>query len=103
MVHVALEGRCYVLSCNQFVTRAMYPKDLEGIEDLADQPEVLSRGGSVIVSPLGQVVAGPLWDQEGMLVTDLDLGEIARGKFDFDVAGHYHRPDVFRFSVNESP
>ena len=102
MVHVALEGRCYVLSCNQFVTRAMYPADLEGLEDLADQPEVLSRGGSVIVSPLGQVVAGPLWDREGILVADLDLGEIARGKFDFDVAGHYQRPDVFRFSVNES-
>lgn len=103
MVHVALEGRCYVLSCNQFLTRAMYPADLEGLEDLADQPDILSRGGSVIISPLGQVVAGPLWDQEGMLVTDLDLGEIARGKFDFDVAGHYQRPDVFRFSVNESP
>ena len=103
MVHIALEGRCYVLSCNQFVTKSMYPKDLEGLEDLADQPEVLSRGGSVIVSPLGQVVAGPLWDREGILVADLDLGEIARGKFDFDVAGHYHRPDVFRFSVNESP
>ena len=103
MVHVALEGRCYVLSCNQFVTKAMYPEDLEGLEDLADQPEVLSRGGSVIVSPLGQVVAGPLWDREGILVADLDLGEIARGKFDFDVAGHYNRPDVFRFSVNESP
>ena len=102
MVHVALEGRCYVLSCNQYVTRAMYPADLEGLEDLADQPEVLSRGGSVIVSPLGQVVAGPLWDREGILVADLDLGEIARGKFDFDVAGHYQRPDVFRFSVNES-
>jgi nitrilase len=103
MVHVALEGRCFVLSCNQFVTRAMYPADLEGLEDLADQPEVLSRGGSVIISPLGQVVAGPLWDREGMLVADLDLGEIARGKFDFDVAGHYQRPDVFRFSVNEAP
>jgi nitrilase len=103
MVHVALEGRCYVLSCNQFVTRAMYPADLEGLEDLADQPDTLSRGGSVIVSPLGQVVAGPLWDREGILVADLDLGEIARGKFDFDVAGHYQRPDVFRLTVNEGP
>jgi nitrilase len=103
MVHVALEGRCYVLSCNQFVTRGMYPSDLEGIEDLSEQPDVLSRGGSVIVSPLGEIVAGPLWDREGILVADLDLGEIARGKFDFDVAGHYHRPDVFRFSVNEAP
>jgi nitrilase len=101
MVHVALEGRCYVLSCNQFVTKAMYPPDLEGLDDLADQPEVLSRGGSVVVSPLGQAVAGPLWDREGILCADLDLGEIRRGKFDFDVAGHYNRPDVFRFSVNE--
>lgn len=100
MVHVALEGRCYVLSCNQYLTRGMYPPDLEGLEDLADQPEVLSRGGSVIVSPLGRVVAGPLWDREGVLTADLDLGEIARARFDFDVAGHYARPDVFRFSVN---
>ena len=101
--HIACEGRCFVLGCNQFVTRADYPRDLLEIEALADQPEVLCRGGSAIVSPLGEYVAGPLFDEEGMLVADLDVGEIARAKFDFDVVGHYGRPDVFQLTINERP
>lgn len=101
--HIACEGRCFVLGCNQFVTRADYPRDLLEIEALADQPEVLCRGGSAIVSPLGEYVAGPLFDEEGMLVADLDVGEVARAKFDFDVVGHYGRPDVFQLTINERP
>jgi nitrilase len=49
------------------------------------------------------VLAGPLYDQEGILFADLDLAEVARSKFDFDVTGHYARPDVFQLSVNEKP
>jgi nitrilase len=101
--HIACEGRCFVLGCNQFVTRSMYPADLEGVADLADAPEVLCRGGSAIVSPLGAYVSGPLYDGEGMLVVDLDLAEVAQGKFDLDVVGHYARPDVFRLIINERP
>jgi nitrilase len=101
--HIACEGRCFVLGCNQFVTRDMYPDDLEGIEDLTDLPELLCRGGSAILSPLGAYVAGPLFDQEGILVADLDLAEIVQAKFDFDVVGHYARPDVFQLTVNEQP
>jgi len=101
--HIACEGRCFVLGCNQFVTKAMYPACLDGVEELADQPEVICRGGSAIVSPLGEVLAGPLYEQEGMLFADLDLAEVARGKFDFDVVGHYARPDVFQLIVNERP
>jgi nitrilase len=101
--HIACEGRCFVLGCNQFVTQEMVPADLEGREDLADQPDVLCRGGSAIVSPLGEVLAGPLYDQEGILHSELDLTEITRAKFDFDVTGHYARPDVFQLSVNERP
>lgn len=99
--HVACEGRCFVLGCNQYVTKSMYPADLAGIEDLADQPEVMCRGGSAIISPMGEVLAGPLYGQEGTLYAELDLAEVARGKFDFDVTGHYARPDVFRLTVNE--
>jgi nitrilase len=100
--HIACEGRCFVLGCNQFVTKAMYPSDLEGLEELASQPEVICRGGSAIISPLGEVLAGPLYDQEGMLFANLDLAEVARAKFDFDVVGHYARPDVFQLIVNEN-
>jgi nitrilase len=63
----------------------------------------MCRGGSVIVSPLGEVLAGPLYDEEGILYAELDMGEVVRGKFDFDVVGHYARPDVFKLVVNERP
>jgi len=101
--HIACEGRCFVLGCNQFVTKAMYPADLEGVQELDSFPEIVCRGGSVIIAPLGEVVAGPLYDQEGTLFAELDLAEIARSRFDFDVTGHYARPDVFKLTVNEEP
>jgi nitrilase len=97
--HIACEGRCFVLGCNQYVTKSMYPADLAGLEDLDDQPEVMCRGGSVIVSPLGEVLAGPLYDREGMLLAELDLSEVVRARYDFDVVGHYARPDVFEYAV----
>ena len=103
MRHIALEGRCFVLGCNQYVAKQMYPNDLEGLEDLEDQPEVICRGGSVIVSPLGEVLAGPLWDEEGILTADLNLAEVTRGKLDFDAVGHYARSDIFQLVINEKP
>jgi nitrilase len=81
----------------------MYPPDLEGIEDLTNQPEILCRGGSTIISPLGNVMAGPLYNDEDILFADLDLAEVARSKFDFDVVGHCARLDVFQLIVNEKP
>ena len=99
--HIACEGRCFVLGCNQFVTKEMYPADLREHPELARQPEVMCRGGSAILSPLGEVMAGPLFDKEGILYAELDLGEIVRAKVDLDVVGHYARPDVFQLFVNE--
>ncbi|MFW5952223.1 MAG: carbon-nitrogen hydrolase family protein [Gemmatimonadota bacterium] len=101
--HIALEGRCFVLGCNQYVRRDHYPDDLELAGELEKWPELLCRGGSAIYGPLGDCVAGPLWEEPGMLVADLDMSEIVRGKFDMDVTGHYARPDVFRLVVNERP
>ncbi|MCJ7535417.1 MAG: carbon-nitrogen hydrolase family protein [Anaerolineales bacterium] len=103
MRHIANEGRCFVLGCNQYVTKDMYPADLQDHPELKEMPEVMCRGGSVIVSPLGNVIAGPLFGEEGILYADLDMGEITRSKVDFDVVGHYARPDVFQLLVNESP
>ena len=82
MRHIALEGRCFVLSACQHT---------ESI-----------RGGSVIVGPLGAILAGPTYDRECILTATLDPGELAEGKFDLDVVGHYARPDVFRLEVNEA-
>ena len=101
--HIACEGRCFVLGCNQYMTKGMYPPDLPGLEELENQPEVLCRGGSAIISPLGEVLAGPLYDQEGTLFAELDLSEVTRSKFDFDVTGHYARQDVFQLIVDERP
>jgi nitrilase len=101
--HIACEGRCFVLGCNQFVTKDMYPADLEALDELDTLPDIICRGGSAIISPLGKVLAGPLWDKEDMLIADLNLSLIARSKFDFDVVGHYARPDVFQLMVNENP
>jgi len=101
--HIALEGRCFVLGCNQYVTREMFPEDLPMRDELEERPDPLCRGGSVIYDPQGELVAGPLWDGEGMLVEELELAAVARGKFDFDVTGHYARPDVFRLEVDERP
>ncbi|HPQ44043.1 MAG TPA: carbon-nitrogen hydrolase family protein [Syntrophales bacterium] len=103
MRHIACEGRCFVLGCNQFVTKEMYPSDLEMLEELSEQPDVLCRGGSVIVSPFGEVIAGPLYGEEGILYADLDLSEIARAKVDLDVVGHYARADIFQLHVNSAP
>jgi len=100
--HIACEGRCFVMGCNQFVTRDMYPDDLAG-EDLAAEVDARCRGGTAIVSPLGEVLAGPVYDREDILVADLDRSELTRARFDFDVTGHYARPDVFRLVVDERP
>ena len=101
--HIACEGRCYVIGSNQYFTRDMYPADFECWAELQDQPPELSRGGSAIISPMGEVLAGPLFGEEGILMAEIDLAEVARGKFDLDVVGHYARPDVFQLIVNEAP
>jgi len=100
MQHIALEGRCFVLSACQFIRREAFPADYAPVQ--GDDPQtVIMRGGSVIVNPLGRILAGPCYDGECILTADLNLDEIAEGKYDFDVAGHYARPDVFRLVVNE--
>jgi nitrilase len=101
--HIACEGRCFVLGCNQYVPKEMYPADVKALSEMDDQPDVICRGGSMIVSPFGRILAGPLYNEEGVLYAVLDLGEVVRGKLDFDVVGHYSRPDVFQLAVNEKP
>ena len=100
--HIACEGRCFVLGCNQYFCKSMYPRDLALYDELADLPEELCRGGSAIVDPFGEFVCPPLYGKEGTLYAELDLNKIIQGHLDFDVVGHYNRPDVFKLSVNEA-
>lgn len=99
--HIAMEGRCFVLSANQYVTKDMYPKDLACYEELASSPEVMSVGGSAIVGPLGEYVAEPVFGKEDIITAELDMKQIACSQFDFDPVGHYARPDVFKLLVNK--
>lgn len=99
--HIALEGRCFVLSCNQYVSKDMYPQDLEFYSDLEDQPENMCPGGSTIIDPLGKYLVEPVYNREEILLADLDLTLIPQSRFDFDVMGHYARPDVLQLFVNE--
>ena len=101
MRHVALEGRCFVISACQHLRKSDCPADYP--LETENATTTLIRGGSCIISPLGQVLAGPKFDEDAILTTDLDLDEIARGKFDLDVVGHYARPDVFQLAVNDRP
>ncbi|MEU6174254.1 nitrilase-related carbon-nitrogen hydrolase [Streptantibioticus parmotrematis] len=100
MTHVALEGRCFVLSACQYLLRSDLPDDVHPAQG-DESGTVLINGGSVIVSPLGEVLAGPLRDGEGVLTAELDLAELARARFDFDATGHYARPDVFSLHVDD--
>lgn len=86
MRHIAYEGRCFVLSACQYIRL---------------DPETVIRGGSVIVNPFGEILAGPNYAGECVLTAELDLGKIVEGKFDLDVAGHYARPDIFKLTVCE--
>ena len=101
MQHIALEGRCFVLSANQYVQKSDYPK--EYLNDLEHEHDIMSAGGSVIISPMGEVLAGPLWNQEGLLTAELDFSILAKSKLDFDVVGHYARKDVFNLEIRHQP
>jgi nitrilase len=101
MQHIALEGRCFVLSCNQYISEKDYPEPYRssiGKEEKASCP-----GGSVIISPMGEIIEGPLQDRSGILTAELDLDEVVRARMDFDVNGHYARKDIFDFRVHGQP
>ncbi|MDE7539687.1 carbon-nitrogen hydrolase family protein [Gluconobacter sphaericus] len=99
MRHIAYEGRTFVLSACQYMTRADAPEQYACHQ--GNNPEtVLIRGGSVIINPLGEIIAGPIYDREAVITADIDLDDVIRGKYDLDVAGHYARPDIFNLQVN---
>ena len=103
MQMIALEGRCFVVSACQFMIAGDVKADwFKSIQGTAPET-VLIGGGSCILSPMGEILAAPLFNQEAILTAEIDLDEIMRGKFDLDNSGHYSRPDVFNLSVETKP
>ena len=100
MTHIALEGRCFVFSSCQYLLREDCPDYYNPIQGNSKQT-VLMNGGSCIISPLGEILAGPIRNKSGILTAKIDLNEIIKGQYDFDVKGHYSRPDIFKLFVNE--
>jgi nitrilase len=101
MQHIALEGRCFVIGCNQYFTKSMYPEEYQDI--VKDQQEEMCPGGSTIISPYGKVIAPPVFGKSEIISAVIDLDDIIKCKLDFDPNGHYTRDDIFNYSVNGQP
>ena len=99
LVHIARESRAYVVAPCHFQRASSYPDDFPLTAEL-DGDELVGRGGSAILAPVGSYLAGPLWDEEGILYADLEPTLLHAARQRFDPAGHYHRPDVLRLGVS---
>ena len=99
LVHIAHESRAFVVAPGHFQRASAYPDDFP-LRELLEGKDVLGRGGSAILGPDGSYLAGPVYDEEAILYGDLDPARLAEERQRFDPAGHYHRPDIFAFSVN---
>jgi nitrilase len=104
MQHIAREGRCWVLSAGTVLRASDFPEDFPGLADLyPDANEWVNPGGSVVVAPGGEIVAGPMLREEGLLMCELDATRSAQAKRSLDVAGHYARPDLFELEIEGEP
>jgi len=100
MQHIAMEGRCFVISACQFLKREDFGDDYRGT--LGDNPDdILMRGGSMVVGPLGEIIAGPVYNESTIIYADIDRDTLVRSKLDFDPVGHYARPDVLSVHVDK--
>ena len=98
LVHIARESRCFVIAPSHFQRATSYPDDFP-LARLLEGVDVIGRGGSAILAPDGSYLAGPLWDEEGVLYAELDPARLDGERQRFDPTGHYHRPDVFRLDL----
>jgi nitrilase len=98
IVHIARESRSFVIAPSHFQRAASYPDDFP-LRRLLEGQDVIGRGGSAILGPDGAYLAGPLWDEEGILYAELDPARLDEERQRFDPVGHYHRPDVLRLEV----
>ena len=100
MRHIAKEGRCYVLGVTSCLRGSDVPADIPGRDEIyGGDEDWMSRGNTVIVDPYGEILAGPISETEGILYAEVDVATVRQSRRQFDVVGHYARPDVFTLSV----
>jgi len=101
---IALEGRCFVASACQYMTRGDVADGVDYDALQGNTPDtVLINGGSTIISPMGEILAAPVYGEACLVSAEIDLNDIPRGKFDMDGAGHYARPDIFTLHTDTTP
>jgi nitrilase len=98
LVHIAREGRSYVVSPSHFQRAQAYPADFP-LRGHLEGRDLLGRGGSAILGPDGSYLAGPVYDEEAILYAELDPARLLEERQRFDPAGHYHRPDLLRLDA----
>jgi len=102
LIHIAREARAFVVSPSHFQRASSYPEDFPLVK-LLEGVDLVGRGGSAILAPDGSYLAGPLYDEEGILYAELDPARLDEERQRFDPAGHYHRPDVLGLRVSPNP
>ena len=100
--HIAIEGKCFFINSDMLITKESYPKDLQTYErDVAPLPEKICRGGSCVVDPYGHYLTEPVWDEEAVILADLDMSQVYASRMEHDPCGHYARPDVLELRVKD--
>jgi len=99
--HIAREGRCWVIGCGVVLQNEDIPADFPEKDSLYPESEDwINPGDSIVIAPRGEIVAGPLHQEKGILYAQIDTSLVGTAKRDFDVSGHYSRPDIFTLQVN---
>ena len=100
--HIAIEGKCFFVNSDMLITKESYPKDLQTYErDVAPLPEKICRGGSCVVDPYGHYLTEPVWDEEAVILADLDMRQVYASRMEHDPCGHYARPDMLELRVKD--
>ena len=99
--HIAIEGHCYFINCDMLIRKEDYPEGLHCPEELSRLSDIPCRGGSCVIDPFGHYVTQPVWDEEALILADLDMNLVPASRMEFDACGHYARPDVLELTVRE--